>query len=575
MKICNFIMFFAVWLFSFQVYSAELDIELDKNIMVEGDILYLTISYNGDSKNNPDLSPLSTDFRVVSNSVSSSINIINGSFSQSKKWEVGLTPLKTGKIKIKPIKLDKLISNYAEVEVKPVSDVAFVADSQTNSNSPYFKIEQNVDNKTPYIKQQVILTVTLYDSLGLEDGALKFDEASAKNWSIIPLSNKPTTQKKIINGKKMNLRKFFFAIFPQKSGNIPLPQAVFDGYYVKNISLQDPFFNRNAHMFGISLSEMVGEREAVKMRSPRQEINIKNIPNGEDISEWLPLSNLSLQYNKRNQSDFNVGDAISKKIILKAYGLQEGNFPNIEFPDIDGLKKYPEKPSFSQTVEGKDIVTTAELNVVYIPSKSGSFTFPELQINWFDVNQNIMNKTTIPEEIIEVIGNDLDASENNILEKEILPKQNPVVKQIPESKSIKNIKIEKNIKTILFKPFVAYSLILGFFLLIFIKRNNKKHRLRNCVVTYIKKHDYQNAKFSLIEWAKDKFKSDDIKNFNDIAMLAKNESFTKQLKYLNKLIYSTSDDIFNVNEFIIIFKKVDEMKINSDKKETILPNLYD
>ena len=215
--------------------AEEINISLDKNVITEADTVNLTISYSGNSDENPDLSALQNDFQIVSNMASKRMNYINGNFSQIKSWTIGLKPLKQGKITIKPIKIGSVSSNYADIEVKEVTDVAFVPDSQENSNSPYFQIEQSVSPTNPYVQQQSIVWVTLYDSLGLQDGSLSISDDTLKNWSIVPISSKPKVTTEFINGKKMNVVKYAFAAFPLKSGKISSPQFIFDGAYIKDV----------------------------------------------------------------------------------------------------------------------------------------------------------------------------------------------------------------------------------------------------------------------------------------------------------------------------------------------------
>ena len=116
------------------------------------------------------------NFRIVSTSTSQQINYINGTLQQTKQWAFGLQPLHTGKITINPIKIGGINSNYEEVEVKEVSDVAYVPDSQENTNSPYFQINLSYSPESPYLQQQTTFLVTIYDSLGLQDSALSITE---------------------------------------------------------------------------------------------------------------------------------------------------------------------------------------------------------------------------------------------------------------------------------------------------------------------------------------------------------------------------------------------------------------
>ena len=192
MRIFNkLFLFLFCCLFSCEVFASSANISLDKKVLTEADILTLTLSYNGTDGATPDLSGLQNDFQIVSNSTSQRINYINGVVQQTKQWSFGLRPLRTGKITINPIRIGNVRSNYEEIEVKEVSDVAFVPDSQENSNSPYFQINMDYEPKSPYLQQQTTLLVTIYDSLGLKNSALDITEETKNNWAILPLLSKP------------------------------------------------------------------------------------------------------------------------------------------------------------------------------------------------------------------------------------------------------------------------------------------------------------------------------------------------------------------------------------------------
>ena len=236
MKLINVFCFFVLFMFSSVVRADVLDVALNKKVITEGETVYLTIEYQGSKNEDPNLSELQNDFQIVSNSKSSQMSYVNGVVSSSKKWTIGLVPLRKGKISIKPIKIGDTMSNYEEVEVKELSNVAYVPDSKTNFNAPYFKLEQNFDKNNVYLHEQIILNVTLYDSLGLRDGVINLSEESKNDWIVVPLSSKPIRKEDVVNGKKMHLSTLVYAIFPQKSGKLKTPEFTFDGYYIKHTS---------------------------------------------------------------------------------------------------------------------------------------------------------------------------------------------------------------------------------------------------------------------------------------------------------------------------------------------------
>lgn len=575
MKLINSICFFVLLFFSSIAKGDVLDVNLNKKVITEGDTVLLTIEYKGDKNEEPDLSGLQGDFQVVSNSRSSQINYINGVISSSKKWTIGLKPLKKGKIAIKPIKLGNLTSNYEEIEVKELSDVAYVPDSKTNFNAPYFQLEQSFDKNNVYLHEQMLLNLTLYDSLGLRDGVINLSPSSKDDWVVIPLSSKPIKREDTINGKRMFLSTLVYAIFPQKSGEIKAPEFVFDGYYLKHSQSSFTDFGEDFMMFGVDFRGAFGEKVPVRMKSKSKIINVK--PNIESVSlkNWLPLVNLNAKASLSQNKDFKVGDAFNYVLEIKAYGISKDLFPDIVFPNSDGLKMYPEKPEFSEEFIDGSVVTTATYNIVYIPTKSGDISISPINISWFNLN-------TKKEETYKINGVDIfvnsngiakvDDFEDTITSDNIEEPNNELIEKKEEA-----IKEKLDIMQYLNKIIIAITSLIILFALIFILKKGKKKTTSSYsknVIDAIYKHDLALAKACILDWAKNKYRDDNIKNFMMVSEYVKNKDFEKQLDILNKLLYSNSDVGFNSHEFVKLFKEIDKKQVIKNKKQEILPNLY-
>lgn len=571
------------------VQAKELNLSVDKNVVVEGDTLVLTVEYDGSSNNEPDLSDLSHDFNVLSKSISQSFNFINGVATQAKRWSFVLQPLKTGKITISPVKLDNLYSNSEEIEVQKMSNVAYVPDSNVNSNSPYFQIEQEYDVKNPYVQQQVTFFVHIYDSLGLQNGVPTISNESMKDWIVVPLTNKPIVRQETINHKRMNIETYAFAAFPQKSGELLVPQVSFEGFYVKNEPFGFPGFDDDINFFGVNFHNVFGQRVPVRMKTKEQTLFVRPAPANSLKASWMPLNNLELASQWDKNSKFKTGEAITRTITLKATGMTESMLPQLTFPDIRGFRQYPEKPTVSEEVINGRLVTTALFNNVYIPEKSGKMTIPALKIQWFNVDTQKIQIATLPEEIINI-----EASPNELLtlkdsvsdSKETSNSQNEAPKTPLNndniSKSLSNdfsaiqIALSKAAEKPLFFLAIIFLVLFGFVFFFYYLWQKKQNVFRNNVIHAIKKHDYKKAKENLLIWAAHKFNRADIQNFNDLGKYLQNEAFSEQLSLLNKILYSNINDYFDCVKFVEIFKKVDRLKIEKTKKDSdVLPNLYD
>ena len=574
MKIINIFCFICVLLFSINVCADELNVSVDKNVLSEGDTLYLTIEYDGDSNENPDLSSLQNDFKIVSNSTSKQITFINGVLEQTKRWTIGVNPIKNGKITIKPIKLGGLSSNFLDVEVKKLTNVAYIPDSKNNQNSPYFKIEQSTDLTNAYLNQQVILYVTVYDSLGLRNGTININENAKDDWMIIPLLKNPIVKKDIINDRHMNVINFIYAIFPQKTGKIMLPQFSFEGEYVKDIGFSAPDFGDDLFMFGMDFRNAFGQKIPVRMKTDDKNIDILPPKDGQSLIKWLPLKNLQISSFIGQKNNFVVGEAFNQKIIVKATGTIQSLLPSLNFPQIEGVKQYPEKPEITEEIVNGDIITTATYNIVYIPTQKGKITIPSVKIEWFNVKNNKFETSSTNEVDVVIAKNE---NSDQLFSDNTSQNNDENLKQNTKKEEEKKPATEKKDRIPLFWYFwgVFVVLILLIIGLLSKKQNTKTAKYyKKLVISSIQNHDYAQAKLHILEWARIKYKDDNIKNFKDVAEQVKDANFEKGLDSINKLLYSNVDELFDNQDFVKNFKRIDKKKVFIKNKQDILPNLY-
>ncbi len=573
MKLYKILSIVFLCLFTLSATGEELNVSVDKKTLTESDTVFLTIDYTGSDAQTLDLNGLQDNFNIVSNSASSQFTYLNGQLSQTKRWILGLSPKKIGKITIKPIKMGNLQSNYTDVEVKEVTNVAYVPDSTENSNSPYFQIEQSVEPINPYIQQQVTITLTIYDSIGLQNATMNIHEDSLKDWIVTPLSDRPLVKQDVINGKRMNVITYAFAAFPQKSGELNSPQISFEGYYLKSNSFNFSDFE-DIFATGLSFLDNINQKVPVRMRTKNQKILVKPIPNGGTKSYWLPLKSLVIEEHD-SAANIIAGEAFNRKITLTAVGTQEQNLPQLSLPASSEFKQYPEKPVTQERAYNGNIITTSTTNIVYIPLKSGTYILPATEIQWFNINTNRYEKAVLPEKNITVLPNPnvIEPTNNQNQEKN---KQQPNIKNAPQSaEKLNNLSLKvDNIFDNIYLRAVAFALL--FLILLKISFFRKaKNPYKQQVISFIKKRNYPDAKTALINWAKIKYGNTDINNFQKIADYTDNTDFNVQLHELNKLLYSNSESLFDTAKFIATFKKVDKIKSDKKKKTTILPNLYE
>ncbi len=570
MKIFRFFILTLFVLFSGSVFAAEVSISVDRKKVKDGDTVYLTITYTGNSSKSPDLTSLQQDFNIVSSSTSSSYTYINGIDRKLTKWTIGIVPNKKGVIRIAPIEVDGIVSNSQQIEVEDTTDMVYFGNNLV-------KIEAKIDAEEVFIQQQLNLWINIYDSVGINDGSINLTDEDKEAWVIKPLMDKPAVTEHFANGKHFNIISLNYALYPLKSGKLKLPQFIFNGHFItsggfKLPTFDDDFFNLNA-----TFNSVFGAKNHIKTKTKAAYINVKPVLSGTLKKDWIAVKDLKLKSELSDFSKIRTGDAFSRKIEITATGLPKVLFPEIKFDDIDGLKQYPDKPEYIEEVVNNNIVTKAIFNTTYIPTKSGEINIPKVDISWFNTEKNDIQTSYSNSHNIDVYPNDNLKKQQ---EQQVAQKATEIVEQNIDKTNKEEEDIEQPNKYLSKEVFIVLGVFLLVLLLVFILFRKKDFSKKSInykaqVVKAIEQHDLGLAKQCILSWAKDKFNDNTIQNFRDISDIVCNEEFNEQLNKLNKAIYSSEDILFDSKKFIEIFLKTDKIEIRKDKKIEILPNLYD
>ena len=194
----------------------------------------------------------------------------------------------------------------------------------------------------------------------------------------------------------------------------------------------------------------------------------------------------------------------------------------------------------------------------------------------------MFEKTTLPAEVIDIAPN-TNLPEEQTEEK--APSSLPTIsaddtgknnaQPLPRQNKNEPPFLPKNSKSFYLYALISFVLFAFAFLMLMRSRKNHARIYRDEVIRAIKRKDYKTAKKFLLKWAKVKYGDENIANFNIIAEKSGSEGFSQQLHLLNQLLYSNNETFFDATAFISALKKADKQKINTGKKEEILPNLYD
>ncbi len=558
-------LFFAMF-FSFNANAQSLVAQVNSNKIQLGQSIQLKLTLSGaKATTEPDFGVLEKDFKVYSVSNSFQTKIINGQMNQNQEWILTLVPIGDGLKIIPSIQIGGYKSEPIEIEVisSPLEQ-----ENQDDEPTNVFDIRADISNTSPYVQEQIIYTVKIYDQGQLEGSEPSFVGLNPNEWVVEPIGQ-PEVKSKNINGKNIRQISFKYALFAQKSGELTIPPMQFSGYYFAQEdngfrSVFDTFLGSN-FISDFGIDNMFVQKKPVVLSEPAKKIYIKPALTG--INWWLPSTQVKLKAQFKDPNpQFKVGEAVSRDVYLQAEGVLPSQLPDIEFADIKGIKQYPEKPETSSSFDGQKLVSVKKITNVYIPSESGEYMLPALKIKWFDVISADFKEAIIPSSKVNVL-----ASDNSLYMQSQPSFEEPQnITDTPATDSY--VPLQKN--WIIWIAFFA-GFILSFIILRLLQSTaGKSPNYRKIIIRQAKRRDLRGLQDSLIEWSRLLNVGHKINNLKDVAKHISNLQIKPHIENLSKEIYSPHKMVFDSKAFIKEFKKENKYKKASEKIKPLLPPLY-
>jgi len=371
--IINIVFFISLAVLSFNSF-AKVTAIVDRTQIVVGETFTLKIMIDENSNEQPDLSDLEQVFTVLGTSQSSSTQIINGSYSVEKTWEVSLMPKSIGKHTIPPIKLGKQMTNAIQIKVTR-------SDPNAKANGDVF-IELTTDKSEVYVKEQIIITIKLFYSINLSEGNLSQPTASH---TIVTQLDKGVTYTTNRNGRNYTVVERHYALFAEQSGQLDLNPIIFNG--------RDNSSRRNFSMFSTG--------KPVRAVSQALNIKVKPIPQASIGKPWLPASNIQISQ-EWSKDLYKVGEPISRTITLYVEGLSETQIPDLKLGDITDVRVYPEQPQTQSETSPQGVKSYKQVKFAIIAMHEGTIRIPEYSLEWFNTRTGKVEYARLPPKTLKV-----------------------------------------------------------------------------------------------------------------------------------------------------------------------------
>ena len=401
--------------------TSAVQARLDRDQMTMGERIQLKVRTQGRNLNTePDLSSLQTDFYLLGQSQSIRTTIVNGQRDVSVDWLIDLAPLRAGELEIPAIPVGAESTEPLRLTVfEPGSGSTMgsaAAGPEAGAGVPLdVALSAEIDHSSPYVQEQVALTLRLESTQPLLSGSLSEPEVTG---AIIEKLGEDQTRVIEREGQNIHVFERRYALFPQKSGELLIRPSVFEGEVKINKngrsrrrhpfgdsrmddlmggSLLDDFFGGSGSLF----DQVLGQRgQRVRAISEPVRLTIRERPDQAPGQRWLPAQDLELVEiwpdGSSNPPSFAVGEPVNRIVAVRARGVTASQLPIPDPAEADGLKQYTE-PAYedSQEVDGLMVAVRATPTVL-IPTRGGNLTLPSVEIDWWDTKADRARTAILP-----------------------------------------------------------------------------------------------------------------------------------------------------------------------------------
>ena len=437
------LIFLVILIFAGSQVWGEVTAWVNKNPVVVGNMFQLHIeAKNVDDAEEPDLSSIQ-GLQVLNRSVQNQTSIMGTSVSRTVSWTYILIAPSAGNYLIPALQV-------GNEQTSPISLEAIV--STLNPQQKLVRLEVDVTPKKVYPQQQVLVRLRISRGDQLENESITpFELAGAQ---VEKLSQR--SHQTVKNGKKQEITEIVYAVLPEKSGTIVIPQVRYHGEVMQGGITQRNFGN---------LFQKRGRR--IFSTSEQQTVEVKPMPSGFK-GWWLPADKLVIE--EMWQPDpplFRVGEPVTRTVAIFANGAFGNQIPEISFVYPAAIKGYADQPVIETEKTSEGLKGMRKEKWALIPNQAGKIKLPGISVSWWDVSRDELRTAVIPSKIINVLPVPGSQPQNTALETPVPQKnktetavlQEPV--QAEESFPWKNAAI-------------GFALLWGLTMLLWFVNRNKK-----------------------------------------------------------------------------------------------------
>lgn len=374
-------------LFCSSLAIAAFTAEVPRQSYEEGEFILLTLTTDRRNQGSPDLSPLQRNFDIINQTQASQITQINGQLNVNISWRIELLPKTTGKLSIPALKLGGERTRPIALTIQKAGAPQLSPPGQSTTSTaplPELFLTLEADDKTPYVQQEVLLTLTIHHKRPLQSGQLSPLELPN---AVITEIKEQTEDYRLIQGQSFSTLTVHYLITPQKSGPMEVGPIRLVAELSQNSGRGSGFRSR---FFNRSDRRVAGSDPLILDVLPKPSSYPKN-------AAWMPAKSLMLSDDwSENSNKATIGEAITRSVNLKVEGQTARILPEFTYPPQSNAKVYADQSHTEEDATKKGTHSQKSFSIAIVPTGPGTISLPEQKVYWWNVTLDRLESLTLP-----------------------------------------------------------------------------------------------------------------------------------------------------------------------------------
>lgn len=356
-----------------QEISVELQVDRAKLSISETMTLNITVKNAGQDVPMPDVSKLG-EFDVTSRSSQINFQSYNGVSETSVVFSLALAPKKAGSFNLGPAQAVSGGKTYTSnvLTVVVTDEPTGGALNERMADKRVF-LEGTIDNDSPFVGEQVTLSVRFYHSVNLI--SKNYTPPQTTDFWSEPAASQRSYYTNV-NGKRYRVLEITTALFPTRAGELEIGRAL----------MHTEMSTKRGRSQTFGFGSLFERGEAANLRTRPILVNVKPLPTDgkpKNFTGAVGRFALSAHLDKAAGANVEVNTPVSVYFQLQG----KGNIKVLAKPEIPELAEFRAYSGASeeQITKEQDVLGGVKVfEEIFIPKRAGQQVIPSVDYNFFD-----------------------------------------------------------------------------------------------------------------------------------------------------------------------------------------------